>query len=305
MASRRQLATIGYDCPDWASLLEGARPRQPNLDEVDPGVPTHGWQFFAAQAVEQRYKTVVVWPRLSPTEQALLRSQSGPCRSCPSLLFLPSSPPTRFAPQLFRVLLLRRLWLALPLASRTCRCGRPLDVLGHHRAACSRAGVLGSRGFSLESAAARVCRETGAPVSTNLFVRDLDLPIANHDARRLEVVADGFPLFGGAQLAIDTTLVSLVQADGRPRPQCARVDGAALSEARRRKQRTYPELSGTQGCTRLVVLAAEVGGRWSDEAHAFVSQLAKAKARAVPRVLAVFPFWTSARRWVHAVSRAL
>ena len=285
VASRRQLATIGYDCPDWASVLEGARPRQPNLDEVDPGVPTHGWQFFAAQAVEQRYRTDVVWPRLSTTEQALLRSQLGPMSGLP-FSSVPSSPPTRFAPQLFRVLLLRRLWLALPFSSRTCRCGRPLDVLGHHRAACSRAGVLGSRGFSLESAAARVCREAGVRVSTNLFVRDLDLPIANHDARRLEVVADGLPLFGGAQLAIDTTLVSSVQADGRPRPQCARVDGAALSEARRRKQRTYPELSGTQGRARLVVLAAEVGGRWSDEARAFVSQLAKAKARAVPRVLA-------------------
>ena len=223
-----------------------------------------------------------MWPRLSTTEQALLRSQSGPMSGLP-FSSVPSSPPTRFAPQLFRVLLLRRLWLALPFSSRTCRCGRPLDVLGHHRAACSRAGVLGSRGFSLESAAARVCREAGARVSTNLFVRDLDLPIANHDARRLEVVADGLPLF---ELAIDTTLVSSVQADGRPRPQCARVDGAALSEARRRKQRTYPELSGTQGRARLVVLAAEVGGRWSDEARAFVSQLAKAKARAVPRVLA-------------------
>ena len=109
--------------------------------------------------------------------------------------------------------------------------------------------------------AARVCREAGARVSTSLFVRDLDLPIANHDARRLEVVADGLPLFGGAQLAIETTLFSSVQADGKPRPQCARVDSAALSEARRRKQRTYPELSGTQGRARLVVLAAEVGGR--------------------------------------------
>ena len=62
-----------------------------------------------------------------------------------------------------------------------------------------------------------------------------------------------------------------MQADGRLRPQCARVDGAALSEARRR---TCPELSDP-----LVVLAAEVGGSWSDEARAFVSQLAKAKAR--------------------------
>ena len=113
--------------------------------------------------------------------------------------------------------------------------------------------MLGSRGFSVESAAARVCREAGARVSTNLFVRDLDLPVAPHDARRLEVVADGLPLFGGAQLAIDTTLVSPVRADGDPRGQCARQDGAALAEAHRLKNQTYPELSGSQGRATLVV----------------------------------------------------
>ena len=46
---------------------------------------------------------------------------------------------------MFRVLFLRRFGLPLPLASSSCRCGRPLDVLGHHRAACSRARVFGSR----------------------------------------------------------------------------------------------------------------------------------------------------------------
>ena len=46
------------------------------------------------------------------------------------------------------------------------------------------------------------CREAGARVSTNVFLRDLDLPIARHDARRLEVVADGLPLFGGAQFVV-------------------------------------------------------------------------------------------------------
>ena len=46
-------------------------------------------------------------------------------------------------------------------------------------------------------------------MSTNVFVRDLD--IADHarlHGRRLEVVADGLTLRRGAQLAIDTTLVS-------------------------------------------------------------------------------------------------
>ena len=194
--SRASLADSGFVCPEWTALVEGLRPNQPGRDEVDPADHTHVWQFFAAQRVEYHFRAETVWPRLAPTEQALLRSQSGPMSGVP-FSAVPSSPPTRFAPQIFRVLLLRRLWLSFPLTSRTCRCGRPLDPRGHHRAACPRAGVLGSRGFSVESAAARVCREAGARVSTNLFVRDLDLPVAPHDARRLEVVADGLPLFGG------------------------------------------------------------------------------------------------------------
>ena len=35
-----------------------------------------------------------------------------------------------------------------------------------------------------------------------------------------------------------------------------------------------------------MVLAADVGGRWSEEALTFVSQLAKARARSAPHVLA-------------------
>ena len=52
------------------------------------------------------------------------------------------------------------------------------------------------------------------------------------DGRRLEVVVDGLPLFRGAQLTIDTTLVSPLRGDGLPHRRCADVDGAALDEAR-------------------------------------------------------------------------
>ena len=117
---------------------------------------------------------------------------------------------------LFRVLLLRRLWLPLPPSSHFCRCGRPLDPCGHHREACAQAGVLGRRGYALESAAARVCREAGARVSTNVLVRDLDLlPLQHADAQRLEVVADGLPLFHGAQIASNGTGLPTVVAHGR------------------------------------------------------------------------------------------
>ena len=83
---------------------------------------------------------------------------------------------TRIEGQLFRLLLLRRLRLPGP-------------------AACSVAGVLGGRGFPLEQAAAQVCREAGAGVRTNTFVRDMDLEGVNvFDGRRLEVVADDLTL---------------------------------------------------------------------------------------------------------------
>ena len=88
--------------------------------------------------------------------------------------------------QLFRVLLLRRLQFPLPMTVRNCRCGLPVDLRGHHRAACARAGVLEKRGFSLESVTARICREAGGTVATNVMVRDLGLAeFAGADGRRL------------------------------------------------------------------------------------------------------------------------
>ena len=56
---------------------------------------------------------------------------------------------------------------------RDCRCGRPLDSRGHHRAFCARAVILGRRGWAVENAAVRICRETGGIKTTNVIVRDL------------------------------------------------------------------------------------------------------------------------------------
>ena len=134
-----------------------------------------------------------------------------------------------------------------------------LDPCGHHRAACSVAGVLGRRGFAVESAAARVCREAGARVSLKVRVQDMDLALPDAlDNCCLEIVADGLPLFQGAQLAVDTTLVSVLRRDGVPRQRSTTQDGAALMTARRRKERVYPELTGQRGRTRLVAWP----GKW-------------------------------------------
>ena len=48
-------------------------------------------------------------------------------------------------------------------------------------------------------AAARACYEAGARVATNVALRDLNLGVPISDGRRLEVVANGLPAFGGIQ----------------------------------------------------------------------------------------------------------
>ena len=136
----------------------------------------------------------------------------------------------------------------------------------------------------MERALARVCREAGARVATNMLLRDMNVFVARHDDRRLEVVANGLPLWGGAQVAVDTTLVSPVRGDGRPQPRAAWDAGACLRRAERRKATTNPELGASRRC-RLQVVALEVGGRWSPGACKFLRLLAKSKARGVPEAV--------------------
>ena len=112
------------------------------------------------------------------------------------------------------------------------------------------------------------------------MVRDLYLAaFAGADGRRVEVVVDGLPLFGGSQLVVDATLVSALHANGQARRGAAQEDGAALITARRRKERRHPELVGPGAHARLVVVGLEVGGRWSVETQIFLRLLARARAR--------------------------
>ena len=124
---------------------------------------------------------------------ALVRSQAGTGGGV-ALSTCPTCRLTRFDAQVFRVLLMRRLQMPLPLTARNCRCGHFLDVFGHHRAACARAGVLSKRGVALESATARIFREAGGRVTTNVLVRDPDLEgpgPGQVDARRLKLQLTG------------------------------------------------------------------------------------------------------------------
>ena len=86
-------------------------------------------------------------------------------------------------------------------------------------------------------------------------------------------------------MAIDTTIVSALHCDGTPHIGVANVDGLCLAAARRRTERTYPEFVAPHSRCRLVVLATEVGGRWSTEALVFLRLLARAKARSEPHLM--------------------
>ena len=226
--SGTRLREMGVRIPPWEALAEGLRPQTSDA-EHEPCQVSHGWQKYAAQAVHEHHRDHVLWPRLSPDQCALVRSQSGPLASVP-LTALPVHRVSKMDSEPYRVLLLRRLRLLLPFTVCTCRCGRPLDAFGHHRAACSTVGVFA------ENAIAQICRERGARVSTNVMLRDLDItPSHRSDARRLEVIAEGLTLFGGSQLAIDATAVSPLHADGTHRRKADTTDGQALAEARKHK----------------------------------------------------------------------
>ena len=100
---------------------------------------------------------------------------------------------------------------------RLARVPAPADEYGDHsdhRAACATSGHP-----RLPSCSDRAGHRAGLPGSRRNVVwaaMNLDVPI--HDGRRIEVVCNGLPLWHGAQLAVDATLVSPVFRDGRPDP---------------------------------------------------------------------------------------
>ena len=86
----------GFDCPEWGDVARGLQLGQVALEDPMLGIARRGWQRGAALHAEEQFRTVVVWPRLHPGEQALLRSQSGPLAGVPSSC-VPSSAATHFS----------------------------------------------------------------------------------------------------------------------------------------------------------------------------------------------------------------
>ena len=155
----------------------------------------------------------------------------------------------------------------------------------------------------MERAMARICREAGASVCTNVLLRDLNTHGSRTDERRIEVIANGLPLWNGSQLAIDTTLVPPLTSQAEPRRHQQTTAGAALRIARRAKERTYPELVGG-GRARLVVVAIELGGRWSTEAATLLRLLSRHKTQSIPILLRPAARHAWIARWAAHLSAA-
>ena len=147
----------------------------------------------------------------------------------------------------------------------------------------ARGGVLAGRGWALESAVARVCREAGGASHHKCDDQRLGPdPTRRGGCPETGSGGDGLPLFCGAQMAVDATLVSAIRSNGTARRRADRIDGVALWEARRRMERTYPELMGRDRRARLVVLGRRSRG---SVVARDATQLARAKARGVTNLM--------------------
>ena len=103
--------------------------------------------------------------------------------------------------------------------------------------------AIGAHQTQLEHMVAQVCREAGARVRTNVFLRDLNVAVPPGDERRIEVIASGLPVYGGSQLAIDITMRSPLHANGSHKTAADWEDGATAKRARGDKELNYPELT--------------------------------------------------------------
>ena len=64
--SRKRLLDVSYNVPSWEQIADGLRPGVP-AEDPEPGVPRHGWQFHAAQAMDDCFFRHGVVPRLTDT----------------------------------------------------------------------------------------------------------------------------------------------------------------------------------------------------------------------------------------------
>ena len=135
----------------WIMRVSGGDPvgrrrgeRPPLMNVGEPGEWTHGWQFWASSISDTFFRRALLSNRTA-ARQAHLTSHYGRNAGA-ALAFAPTALEFTIAPYLFRVLVLERLHLPLPITEAVCEgCGAPVDIRGHHRAASMRTGRMKKR----------------------------------------------------------------------------------------------------------------------------------------------------------------
>ena len=223
------------------------------------------------------------------------------------LLAVPSSDWLQLDDNLFLLALRRRLFLPTPLAPSVCHsCGAQSAEWGHHALACNRSGWLRRRATGLELAWVQVLSEAGANARHRPLLRDLAIPgVMDTDSRQLDIVAGGLPLFGGKTIVGDATLRSPLSGAGVAHSGAANVDGSTFPPARRDKAHAYPELAVDGARHKILVLASEVGGRFSEECTDLVRQLLNLKCARASEGDQTLLRLAYARRWWGILSMAV
>ena len=128
-------------------------------------------------------------------------------------------------------------------------------------------------------------------------LHQLNIAVPVDDARAVEVLASGLPLFHRAQLVVDITLRSALTATGLPRPGAVVVDGIVCMAASgsARNFSTATDAGWWWSLSRL-------GGRWSLEAVSFIERSAMARARDAPPNLQRSAFLSWRRRWTRMIA---
>ena len=247
--------------PTWPELRHGKRP--PVNTSCEPGEWQHGWQFWASSVSDAFFREDLhaVMPNCC--------SPSSHWHTCV------------VAPLLFRVLLLERLHLPLPVTEAVCSCGATLDRKGNTKLRVPQR--LKRRATPVKRVVARIFREAGARVRFNALVQDMNVGVPSAAERRIEVLAQDLPCFGGGSACCGRHPSVPFAQHRRATPKRRKRQRASAATSSEGKT-TCPELVRSGRC-RLVVLAMETGGRWSEETVSVIHQLAITRAREVPSYL--------------------
>ena len=218
--ARQTLVDTGFGAPSWEDLARGLRPAI-TFDDDDPTTPLHGWQFVATRAVHSRFIDIVV-PRLPKSSRAMLRSQSGPLANVRShAAQLPDTPRVmRKCSASFSCVACGSLFPLPAVFAGVAVHSISVATTVLHVLWRGSWEVAGSQWSRLQLVC--VAKLVAVCLSTLQFATSmLDGVPDVADGRQLEVVADGLPLFHGAQIAVDTTFVSVLRRDGTPHPRCS------------------------------------------------------------------------------------